>query len=68
MPRFQSKLYSMEDYMKKNVSELMEFIDINDLSDAMSELFRLCALILITPSNTASVKRSFSALKRIKIY
>ena len=37
MPRFQSKLYSMEDYMKKNVSELMEFIDVNDLSDAMSD-------------------------------
>ena len=73
MPRLQSKLrvcvvYSMEDYMNKSVSELMEFINVNNLSDAMPELFRLCVLILTIPSTTASVERSFSALKRIKIY
>ena len=57
----------MEDYMKKSVSDLMEFINVNDLSDAMPELFRLCALILTIPSTTgtASVKRSFSAFKSI---
>ena len=58
----------MEDYMKKSVSDLIEFINVNDLSDAMPELFRLCALILTIPSTTVSVKRSFSALKRIKTY
>ena len=55
----------MEDYMKKSVSDLM---DVNDLSDAMPELFRVCALILTIPSATASVERSFSALKIIKTY
>ena len=55
-------------YMKKSVSDLMEFINVNDLSDAMPELFRLCALILTIPSTAASVERSFSALKRIKTY
>ena len=55
-------------YMKKSVSDLMEFINVNDLSDAMPELFRLCALILTIPSTTASVERFFSALKRIKTY
>ena len=54
--------------MKKRVSDLMEFINVNDLSDAMPELFRLCALILTIPSTTALVERSFSALKRIKTY
>ena len=54
--------------MKKRVSDLMEFITVNDLSDAMPELFRLCALILIIPSTTASVERSFSALKISKTY
>ena len=58
----------MKDYMKKSVSDLMEFINVNDLSDAMPELFRLCALILTIPSTTASVELSFSALKRIKTY
>ena len=71
MRRLQSELcvvYSMEDYMKKSVSDLMEFINVNDLSDAMPELFRLCALILTIPSTTASVERSFPALKRIETY
>ena len=54
--------------MKKRVSDLMEFINVNDLSDAMPELFRLCVLILTISSTTASVERSFSALKRIKTY
>ena len=53
--------------MKKCVSDLMEFINVNDLSDAMPELFRLCVLIL-TISTIALVERSFSALKRIKTY
>ena len=61
-------VYAMEDYMKKSASDLMEFINVNDLFDAMSKLFRLCALILTIPSTTASVERSFSALKRIKTY
>ena len=71
MPRLHSELrvvYSMEDYMKKSVSELMEFINVNDLSDTMPELFRLFALILTIPSTTASVERSFLTLKRIKTY
>ena len=54
--------------MKKRVSDLMEFINVNDLSDAMPELFRLYVLILTISSTTASVERSFSALKRIKTY
>ena len=72
MPRLQVNyvLYCifMEGYMKKRVSDLMKFINVNDLSDGMPELFRLCALILTIPSTTASVERFFSALKRIKTY
>jgi hypothetical protein len=34
----------------------------------MSEVFRLGLLIVTVPSTTASVERSFSALKRIKTY
>ena len=57
----------MEDYLK-SVSDQMEFINVNDLSDAMPAVFRLCALILTIPLTTASVQRSFSAHKRIKTY
>ena len=59
MPRLQSELcvvYSMEEYMKKSVSDLMEFINVNDLSDAMPELFRLCALILTIPSTVVLLR------------
>ena len=49
--------------MKKNVFDLMKFINVNNFSDAMPELFILCALILTIPSITASVEHSFSALK-----
>ena len=43
-------------------------MNVYDLSGAMPELFRLCALILTIPSTTASIECSHSAFKRIKTY
>jgi len=40
----------------------------NELISAFQEVFKLSQLILTIPSITASVERSFSALKRIKSY
>lgn len=34
----------------------------------MSEIFKLCCLIVAIPYSTSSVERSFSSLKRIKTY
>jgi hypothetical protein len=38
------------------------------LDTALPEVFKLGLLIVTVPSTTASVERSFSALKRIKTY
>jgi hypothetical protein len=38
------------------------------LTVVMPEVYKLAVLILTIPSTTASVERSFSALKRIKSY
>ena len=71
MPRLQNELcvlYLIKDYMKKSISDLMELINGNNLSDAIPEFFRLCTLILTISSTTSLVKRSFSAPKRTKTY
>lgn len=61
-------LYASPQLAKRNVSELTSFMRSNGLCDGMAQLFRLCELFLTVPSTTASVERTFSALKRIKTY
>ena len=46
--------------------ELLDFIIQSDLKETLPEAFKLLQLILTIPATTASVERSFSALKRIK--
>ena len=58
-------LYRSDDLAEKPVHELMFFIKLMDLQPAFSEVYKLCQLISIIPSNTASAERTFSALKRI---
>ncbi|CAK6972279.1 uncharacterized protein LOC117525960 [Scomber scombrus] len=47
---------------------ICEFLHTNDLVVTVPEATKLLSLILTLPATTASVERSFSALKRIKTY
>ena len=48
--------------------QLLHFIHTNDLEGTVPEACKLLKLVLTIPATTASVERSFSALKRIKSY
>lgn len=61
-------LYKSEEFLSTNPYDLVKKIKMNDLISAFQEVFKLGQLILTIPSTTASVERSFSALKRIKSY
>ena len=58
--------YSSDAMQNKTHSELLDFIIQNDLKETVPEVCKLLDLILTIPATTASVERSFSALKRIK--
>lgn len=60
--------YSFADLSDKAPHQLLSTLKEKELDDAMPELYKLCQLIVTIPSTTASVERSFSALKRIKDY
>ena len=51
-----------------SASELLVFIEENDLKDVYAETVKLITLILTYPITTASCERSMSTLKRIKTY
>lgn len=63
-----SVVYQSESFQNLSISELIIHIKNYDLADALSEVLKLGKLILTIPFSTASVERSFSALKRIKSY
>ena len=52
----------------KTPSQLLSFLYQNDLIQTVPEATKLLKLVLTIPATTASVERSFSALKRIKTY
>lgn len=60
-------LYSSSFYGKE-IFQIFQYIKINELEDAMPEIFRLCGLIITIPYSTNCVERSLSALKRVKTY
>ena len=61
-------IYISEEFKGKNIGEILNFIIDNGLEKPYCEVARLCELILSIPTTTASVERSFSALKRVKTY
>ena len=65
-----SGLYSSQAVRNEcsNPSQLLSFLHRNDLIQTVPEATKLLKLVLILPATTASVERSFSALKRIKTY
>lgn len=52
----------------EKLTDMTEFIYKNDIVTEVPELYKLFSLILSLPPTSASVERSFSALKRIKSY
>lgn len=58
----------MSDFQWKSPSDLLTFLRAKGLSDNMPHLHALTCLMVTIPVSTASVERSFSALKRIKPY
>ena len=63
-----SVLYMSSDMSGKPVYELFHFMFSKKLQSGFCELYKLIKLILTLPATTASVERSFSALKRIHTY
>jgi hypothetical protein len=52
----------------RNVNELHEYIWQQELGDVFPQTYKIAKLILTIPATNVSTERSFSALKRIKIY
>ena len=61
-------MYIFKDFEDKSILDMLKFMHANDLTDAMVEAHKLCTLVLTIPSTTATVERTFSALKGIKTY
>lgn len=61
-------LENNENVKTENANEFLNFVKENDLEHAYSEVTKLCQLVLTIPASSASVERTFSALKRIKTY
>ncbi|GAB1597398.1 uncharacterized protein LOC115225801 isoform X1 [Argonauta hians] len=61
-------MYRMDDFAGKSPTDLLHFLQQKDLSQSMGQLYTLVCLAVTIPISTASVERTFSALKRIKTY
>lgn len=60
--------YSSEEFKEKSPFELMNILYEKSLHSCFPQLANLIAIMCTIPVSTASVERSFSALKRIKTY
>ncbi|KAJ4939297.1 hypothetical protein JOQ06_028747 [Pogonophryne albipinna] len=70
-PRLHTELavmYGMSDILGKSPADIHQFLLKKGLSESMKQVSTLSCIILTIPVSTASVERSFSALKRIKSY
>lgn len=61
-------LYCSQTVQGKTPVQLLTFLTEHDLQKTVPEATKLLKLVLTIPSTTASVERSFSALKHIKTY
>ncbi|CAH1110586.1 unnamed protein product [Psylliodes chrysocephalus] len=59
-------LYNDPDYVQKNLQAFYQYLKSSELDSAFPEAFKLANLFLTIPATSASVERSFSAMKRIK--
>ncbi|KDR18839.1 zinc finger MYM-type protein 1-like [Zootermopsis nevadensis] len=63
-----SVIYSSEEFLKSNISDLLRYLITSNLNTALPEVTKLSALLLTIPTTSASVEGSFSALKRVNTY
>lgn len=61
-------LYKTKILKSNKISEHLEELGEDEYNIIMPEVYKLYSLIMTIPSTSASVERSFSALKRIKTY
>lgn len=61
-------VYDSDDFKNYSVYELYAYLKISGLAIALSEVVKLCSLIITIPVTSATTERSFSALKRIKTF
>lgn len=61
-------MYAMDDFAGKSPTDLLDFLQQKNLNESMGQLYTFVCLAVTIPMSTASVERTFSALKRIKTY
>lgn len=61
-------MYEMNDFQGKSPHDLLDYLKEKCLKEDMPQLSTLACVAVIIPVSTASVERSFSALKQIKTY
>ncbi len=61
-------MHAMSDFEGHSPSDLLHFLQQKGLAESIPQLYLLTCLVLTIPVSTASVERTFSALKRIKTY
>jgi hypothetical protein len=57
-------LFSSDEFARKAVHHLLKFMQDKQLQVAFKEIYKLAELIMTIPSCTATVERSFPAIKR----
>jgi hypothetical protein len=61
-------LYGSEEFKGKSHYDILQWFHMNRMATMFKETYKLANLISTIPATTASVERSLSAFKRIKIY
>ena len=61
-------VYSQGEFNDLHLHQLVQHLQDSELNKALPEFYKLVSLIATIPCTSASVERSFSALKRIKSY
>jgi hypothetical protein len=57
-------LFSSDEFARRPVHHILEFMQDNQLQVASKEMYKLAELIMTIPSSTVTVELSFSAMKR----
>ncbi len=60
-------MYAVDDFAGKSPTDLLDFLQQKNLSESLVQLYTLVCLAVTIPVSTASVKRTFSALKQLKL-
>lgn len=61
-------IYLSKEFLESNISDLLKYLMASNLSPALSEVTKLCAFLLAIPVTSMSVKKPFSALRKVHTY